>query len=159
MARLRGLPAVTMAAATLTDLPGRPPPSGSEIAALSASLKIDDEQPTLRATVTLEHHGDASVSLLDPWDMLQWQLLDERGAPLPLPPRAPALLTGAPSGPVTLQPGEATETTVELDRLADGRPITAGAYALGVIATLIDADHTDRSRILRADPVPVRLSA
>jgi hypothetical protein len=146
-----------MARAQLTDIPGRPPPSGSEIAALSATLDVGDEQPALQATVTLEHHGDAPVSLLDPWDMLQWQLLDARGAPLALPPRAPALLTGRSSETVTLEPGGQSTTTVELERLADGQPLTAGTYALGVIATLIDADHTDRSRILRADPLPVRL--
>ncbi|MDA0163040.1 hypothetical protein OM076_22395 [Solirubrobacter ginsenosidimutans] len=146
-----------MARAQLTDIPGRPPPSGSEIAALSATLDVGDEQPALQATVTLEHHGDARVSLLDPWDMLQWQLLDERGAPLALPPRAPALLTGRNSETVTLDPGGRRSTTVELDQLAGGRPITAGAYSLGVIATLIDADDTERSRILRADPLPVRL--
>jgi hypothetical protein len=148
-----------MASVQLTDIPGRPPPSGSEIATLSATLDVDGEQAALRATVTLEHHGDATVSLLDPWDMLQWQLLDDRGAPLALPSRAPALLTGRNSETLTLEPGGRRTTTVQLDRLADGRPITAGGYSLGVIATLIDADHTDRSRILRADPVPVTVRA
>jgi hypothetical protein len=171
----------------LTDIPGRDLPRDGELNGVGAVLAAGDEQaghPGLRATLALEHHGDEAISLLNPFEMVQWQLLDERGAPLPVPQRAPSLLvigdqagSWIEEGPlrvvevhrgrealataaldtrtVLLEPSDHLAATFELHRLAGGEPLTGGTYAIGCVATLIDADHPDRSRILRADPVQV----
>jgi hypothetical protein len=148
-----------MSQSPLSDVPGRPPPSRSEIATLSATLDVDaDQTGVLRATLVLDHHGDAAIELLDPFGTLQWQLLDERGAPLELPRSVPAVFTRATPPRVLLEPGGQVSTTVEFPQLADGRPLAGGAYSLGVIAPLVDADATDGSRLLQAAPLPVTLS-
>ena len=149
-----------MSQSPLTDVPGRPPPRRSEIATLSATLDVDAEQTgTLRATVRIDHQGDAPISLLDPFGTLQWQLLDDRGAPLELPRAVPAVFTRATPPRVSLEPGGQVSTTVEFPRLADGRALAAGAYSLGVIAPLVDADATEHSRLLQAAALPVTFSA
>jgi hypothetical protein len=177
-----------VARSELTDVPGRDLPEDGELGDVAGMLAADDEQDEttgIRVTLALEHHGEAAISLLNPFEMVQWQLLDERGAPLALPQRAPNLLvigeqagSWIEDGPlrvveahrddariapealdtrtVTLEPGEHLAATFELHRLADGTLPPTGSYGITCVATLIDADHPDRSRILRADPVRVR---
>ena len=174
-----------MARSELTDVPGRDLPAEGELGDVAALLAADDEQAGttgIRVTLALEYHGEDPISLLNPFEMAQWQLLDERGAPLPLPQRPPALLvigeqtdswiedgpvrvveahrgdavltpTALDTRTITLEPGDHIAATFELRELADGSPLGAGSYGVACVATLIDADHTDRSRILRADPV------
>ncbi len=177
-----------MARSQLSDVPGRDLPEDGELLGVAALIAAEDEQTAtagLRVTLAFEHHGDAAVSLLNPFEMVQWQLLDERGAPLDLPQRAPNLLViGGPAdswiedGPLRLveahrggaalapealdtrttelEPGDHLAGTFELHRLADGRPLPPGTYGITCVVTLIDAEHPDRSRILRADPLRVR---
>lgn len=179
-----------MARRELTDLPGRELPRDGELTSVGALLAAEDEQtgrPGLRVTLALEHHGDEVISLLNPFEMVQWQLLDERGAPLPVPQRAPSLLvigeqagSWTEEGPlrvveahrsgealthraldtrtVVLEPGDHMAATFELDHLANDQPLAGGTYGIGCVTTMIDADHPDRSRILRADPVQVRFT-
>ena len=178
-----------VARSELTDIPGRDLPRDLELAGVDALLAADDEQAGragLRATLALEHHGDEAISLLNPFEMLQWQLLDERGAPLPIPQRAPSLLvvgeqtgswtaqgalrvveahrddeplatTALDTRTVVIEPGGHIAATFALDHLANGQPLTDGTYGISCVATLINAGHPDMSRILRADPVHVRL--
>jgi hypothetical protein len=174
-----------VARSELTDVPGRDLPEEGELGKVAALLAADDEQDGttgIRVTLALEHRGADPISLLNPFEMAQWQLLDERGAPLALPQRPPSLLvigeqasSWIADGPVqvvdahrdgtaltpealdtrtiTLEPGDHLAATFELSRLADGQPLQAGSYGVACVATLIDADHPDRSRILRAEPV------
>lgn len=84
-----------MVSEQLSDIPGRELPSDDALMGVDSYLATDPEQAKnagLRATLTVANHGDGTIELLNPFEMLQWQLLDEHGAPLPLPQRPPNLL-------------------------------------------------------------------
>jgi hypothetical protein len=162
----------------LTDLPGGSTDVGA-LAAVTARLEADSPQggSGLRATLTLGNEGSSPVQLLNPFDLLQWQLLDAAGAPLDVPSRAPNLRVHRPSGTpwkldsavpivdvrqgagptdptsldapaLTLDPGGELSVTYALDR-------PSGDYRLGCLTNLIDATDTRRSRIVRCDPLEV----
>lgn len=90
-----------MVSEQLSDIPGREIPSDRALLDVDSYLAADPDQSEsagLRATFILANHGDHTIELQNPLEMLQWQLLDERGAPLPLPQRPPNLLViGEPS--------------------------------------------------------------
>jgi hypothetical protein len=84
-----------MVSEQLRDIPGRELPSDGALLSVDAYLAADPEQTEnsgLRATFTLANHGDGPIELQNSFETLQWQLLDEPGAPLPLPRRPPNLL-------------------------------------------------------------------
>ena len=85
-----------MARSELTDIPGHEVPRGTELASVAGALDVDEDGAGLRATVTFEHRGDGPVSLLNPFELLQWQLLDERGAPIAVPARPPNVFRPSP---------------------------------------------------------------
>jgi hypothetical protein len=163
----------------LTDLPG--PGTGDVGSLADVTARLDVESPQrgdgLRATLTLGNEGPTPVQLVNPFDLLQWQLLDERGAALDVPSRAPNLRVHRP-GPLPwkldsavpiievrhgrratdpasldvaaldLVPDAELAVTYELDR-------PSGDYRLGCLTNLIDAADPQRSRIIRCDPLPV----
>jgi hypothetical protein len=163
----------------LTDLPGGESADAGALADVTARLGADSPQEGsgLRATLTLSNEGSSPVQLLNPFDLLQWQLVDAAGAPLDVPSRAPNLRVHRPSGTpwkldsavpivavrqggestdaasldapaLTLDPGGELSVTYELDR-------PSGGYRLGCLTNLIDATDTRRSRIVRCDPLEI----
>ena len=181
---------VTMASETLHDLPESTPAKG-ELAQLDARLEAASEQQGrgLRATLALANASAAEIDLLNPVDLLRWQLLDATGAALDLPQRVPNLRVRRPADsawkldsavPViavrrdgrevdpavldtprlSLKVGAELAVTFEFDRtVRDGQSVElpSGDYRLVCLATLIDAADTQRTRIVRCDPLPVIL--
>jgi hypothetical protein len=169
-----------MATEPLRDLPTRSEIDAGRLANLEARLDVPSPQEGggLRANFALVNAGDERVELLNPLDPLQWQLLDEGGAPLEVPSRAPEILVHRPpSGPWKLDPavpivevrrdGESVDattldtSTVELGPRGELATtfefdLASGDYRLSCLATLIDAADTDRSRIVRSERLPVR---
>lgn len=82
-----------MATAQLDDLTGREIPEGglAELAAYLAAEERQDGAAGLRATFGVRNGGHDRVSLLNPFELLQWELSDERGAPLVVPSSPPSL--------------------------------------------------------------------
>lgn len=178
-----------MASEPLNDLPGSDAAGAGRLAGVQARLDAASPQrgSSLRATVALANAGSGAVDLLNPFDLIQWQLLDDAGAPLEVPSRAPNLMvnraaaapwkldTAVPitevqrdsvpadaaeldSAAVSLAAGGELAVTYEFGQvLKEGSPVdlAGGEYRLICLATLIDAADTDRSRILRCNPVPV----
>jgi hypothetical protein len=179
-----------MATEPLHDLPDRETTDAGRLASLDARLDAQSPQAGngLRATFALVNTGGQPVELLNPLDMLQWQLLDEAGAPLEVPSRPSNVLVQRQSSApwkldpavplvevrrtgeridvaamdtptVELEPQGELASTFEFDRtLKDGAAVelASGDYRLVCLATLIDATDTDRSRIVRSNPLPVR---
>lgn len=173
----------------LHDLPEREPGDRGDLAGVEARLDAPARQEGagFRATFVLVNGIDRPVALINPIDLLQWLLLDDAGAPLPLPSRPSNLRIHRPaSAPWKLdsavpivevsRSGDRVDAamldtpTVELvarDELAvsfefghileDGtaRDLPSGDYRLSCTATLIDAAETQRSRILRCDPLSI----
>lgn len=95
-----------MAAEPLKDLSERDSAAQGRIATVEARLEAESTQagPALLASVVLANGGAEPVELINPFDLLQWQLLDERG-PVTLPARRPNLLAHTPaSAPWKLDP-------------------------------------------------------
>lgn len=181
MASLPGLSAMTESR-ELQPVPGMPASPAGALDALTALLEADARQrgASLRAAFTLHNAGASALALVNPIDLLKWQLVDASGAPVALPERAPNFRLHRPAGaewkldsaiPIAgvAQDGAAVDASV-LDEpairlAADGRlsvtfafELASGGYALTALATLIDADDPTRSRILRSEPLPVELS-
>lgn len=95
-----------MASEPLHDLSERDPAAEGRLADVEARLEAESPQAgqALLATVVLVNAGTARVELINPFDLLSWQLIDERG-PLTLPARSPNLLGHRPaSAPWKLDP-------------------------------------------------------
>lgn len=158
-------------------LPGTEPGPATALDAVEARLDAESPQlgAGLRATFALSNTSDFPLELLNPLDVLQWQLLDGAGAPLELPERVPNLRLHRPAGaewkldsaiPIAevIQDGSAAEAAI-LDaptlRLKGRLAVTfafelpTGDYRLNATVTLIDAADPTGSRILRSDPLPI----
>jgi hypothetical protein len=170
-----------MASARLTDIPGRAVPDAGPLRAVDSHLSAEPEQAgsALGVTLTVANHGEETAAIQNPYETVQWQLLDERGAPIPMPLRPPNLLLVPRDRPASwtaenpvrvaavrfegdtvdtaaldarnleLPPGTHWAADFEIDRV--------GRYSVGCVLTLIDAEDPQRSRILRGDPIAVRL--
>jgi hypothetical protein len=177
--RLPGVPAL-MPSERLQDLPKRQPTDVGALADVEARLDADSPQsgPGLRATFAIHNAGGERVELVNPLDLLQWQLLDKAGSPLDVPRRAPNLrVHRLPSAPWKLDSavpiievrsdGERADTAL-LDSPAlrleqEGElavtfefELPSGDYRLSCLVTLIDAVVTERSRIVRSEPLAIR---
>jgi hypothetical protein len=160
----------------LHALPGAEPAPAGPLDTLEARLEADSPQRgrSLLAAFSLVNAGESALELLNPLDLLQWQLLDGAGAPLGLPDRVPNLRSHPVGGewrlnsaiPIAevIEDGTAANAaTLDSPRLTITRELAvtfafdlaSGDYRLIAIATLIDASDTNRSRILRSDPLPV----
>ena len=97
MGRLPGLPAL-MVTERLDDLQDHDLPEGG-VAEVAAYLAADERQEGtagLRATFGVMNEGLERVVLLNPFELVQWELLDERGAPLTVPSSPPSLFVHRP---------------------------------------------------------------
>ena len=132
--------------------------------------------------------GPGPVEVLNPFEVVQFQVLDEGGFPVPLPARPPRLLVEPPGGdhppalPVVgawrdgrpddgaridarvVEVGSGEDVRVAMaigDRRSDpaGRQaLEDGRYRIGAILTLIDARDPSSSRVLQAAPLDVVLN-
>jgi hypothetical protein len=179
-----------MVSERLHDLPERETGDLGDLARVEAQLNAPARQDGagLRATFVLANANAGPVQLVNPVDLLQWQLLDASGAPLVLPSRpsnlrihrpasapwelnravpivevsragarADAAVLDTPS--VGLESRDELAVTFEFGHiLEDGsaRELPSGDYRLACTATLIDAIETQRSRILRCEPLGIR---
>lgn len=162
----------------------------ADLAGIEARLDalVSQRGAGLRATFVLNNGNDRPVELINPIDLLQWQLLDSAGAPLALPTRPANLRVHRPASapwklnsavPIvevshagkradavvldtpTVQLAPQTEIAVTFefgDLVEDGtaRVLPSGDYRLVCTATLIHSIETQRSRILRCEPLALR---
>ena len=174
-----GVSAVTPAE-PLRALPDAPPESPGSLDALQAFVEAESQQRRARllAAFALINASGKRLDLLNPLDLLQWQLLDDAGAPVALPERPPNLRVHRPAGepwrlnsaiPVAsvTQDGAATDAAM-LDSPALGLEpearlavtfafdLPSGSYRLAALATLIDARDTSSARVLRSEPLAIR---
>jgi hypothetical protein len=84
----------------LTDISGRP--VAHSLSTLSAQLDVSTLQEKradgLVASLAIANHGGQDVSLLNPFELVQFQLLDAKGYPLTVPMKPPSLLVHRPDG-------------------------------------------------------------
>jgi hypothetical protein len=164
----------------LHDIAERGPADVGRMAGVEARIEAASPQSgdSLRVTFAIANTAIEPVEILNPIDLLQWQLLDETGMPLELPRRVPNLRVHRPADvpwkldsaiPIvevrkdgerahaasldarTLTLGPDGELAVTF-----GFGVPAGDYRLTCLATIIDAADTDMSRIVRSGPVPIR---
>jgi hypothetical protein len=179
---------MTLLVEHLVDLPEREAEDVGDLALVGARLEAEGHQRGrgIRATVALESTGDRPIVLLNPFDLLQWQLLDGAGAPLDLPSSPPNLLVHRPaSRPWELGDGVPVIEVRRAGELADramlGTPtveltphaelaVTFELAQLAQGATTIELpggdyrlgclatliDERQRSRIVRCNPLPMR---
>ncbi len=139
------------------------------------------------AKVGIVNNDLQALALLNPFEMLQFLLVNETGFPVQLPQKAPNLLSNKKGWtfdsafPITtfsrnqqaLDVGELNHETLRLeahdtleaqfvvDRVMDrGKEaeLPAGIYGVSCIATLINADNRKESRVLESPTIRVRFS-
>jgi hypothetical protein len=85
----------------LVDVPGREADPG-DLVNLSAYLEAETEQrgtaPGPVVSVGFVNSGKGKLPLLNPFELLQFQVRDEQGFPLRVPSKAPSLLTHKRAG-------------------------------------------------------------
>ena len=85
----------------LIDVPGREADPG-ELGNLTAYLEAETEQrgaaPGPVVSVGFVNIGGGDIPLLNPLELLQFQVRDEQGSPLRIPSKPPSLLTHKRAG-------------------------------------------------------------
>lgn len=139
------------------------------------------------AKVGIVNNDLQALALLNPFEMLQFLLVDEAGFPVQLPQKVPNLrrrkknwtfdsafpITAFSRNQQALDVGELNHETLRLeahdtleaqfvvDRVMDkGKEaeLPAGIYGVSCIATLINADNRNESRVLESPTIRVRFS-
>lgn len=178
----------------LVDIPGRDADPG-RLGDLAAYLDAETEQrgtTGIVVTVGVTNGGGHDLPLLNPFEVVQFQVRDERGMPRQVPTKPPSLLVHRADGeawtldnplPVrdvrrngesidpgaldtevfTVGAGEEWRVSFAIDRFvaedgATDAQVPDGAYGVRCLATLIDAERRQTSRIVQSEELEIRFA-